>query len=240
MRPARISIGRGVSQRWRRIWKAGFSSAILLTLAISAPAALAQTATGPSAGPRPQAPPPRGSRMNADQVLKGQPVKTSFDEVPTIIGPGYEVVVTDDAGRRTRGLVSSISRDRIAVFRDKSPVLLLFSPRQERVYPAASVARIEIVDSTVNGMLIGLATTPAIIYAIHRWEQHAEPDPNNRGLATLVFGGFSIPVAIYIGKMIDLAVNRPIYERPSRLSGVSITPWLDHGRRLIVLQISFR
>lgn len=220
--------------------KVRLPSAILLAIAIGAPAALAQTVTGPVAGAPPQAPPPTRSRMTADQVLKGQPVKTSFDDVLTIIGPGYEVVVRDDAGRRTRGLVSSISRDQIAVLKDKSPVLRLFSPLQERVYPAASVTRIEIVDSTVNGMLIGLATTPAIIYAIHRWETHAEPNPDNRGLATLVLGGFSIPLAIYIGKMIDLAINQPIYARPSRISGITVAPWLDRGRKGVVVQISFR
>jgi hypothetical protein len=49
--------------------------------------------------------------VSAEQLLVGQSATSSFDALPVILETGYEVVVRDAAGRKTRGL-SSIADDR--------------------------------------------------------------------------------------------------------------------------------
>ena len=82
---------------------------VLLLSPVIAPAALAQNSAPPPV------PPPNRPRVGVDQLLNGHPVTASFDELQAILDSGYEVVVTDDAGRVRRGRVASISRDQLVM-----------------------------------------------------------------------------------------------------------------------------
>ena len=89
--------------------KALLAFTVLLLSPVIAPAALAQNSAPPPV------PPPNRPRVGVDQLLNGHPVTASFDELQAILDSGYEVVVTDDAGRVRRGRVASISRDQLVM-----------------------------------------------------------------------------------------------------------------------------
>ena len=92
--------------------KAWLACTVLLTASIT-PVALAQ-----GSAPSP-VPPPHRARVSADQLLKGQQPTASLDALHAILDSGYEVVVRDGAGRKTRGRVSSISDDQIVIFKHR-------------------------------------------------------------------------------------------------------------------------
>jgi hypothetical protein len=178
--------------------------------------------------------------VSDDEFLKGQSAAASFGELQPILEPGYEVVVWDATGHKTRGRVSSISRDQVVVYqRAASPLLRLFIPPKERAFPADSVTRIDIVDSTWNGALIGAAIAPVLVFGIHQWEETAVSDSNSqKGLATVVFGGISAVLAIAIGQRIDLSVNQPVL-RQRGVPRVTLTPWLEPTRKGVLAWVRF-
>lgn len=186
-------------------------------------------------------PPSSRPRVSVDELLKGQSVAVSFDELLPILEPGYEVVVWDAAGRKARGRVSSIAGNQVTVYQQAaSPLLRLFIPPKDRAFPADSVARIDIVDSTWNGALIGVAIAPVLVYGIHRWEEGAVSESNSmKGMATVVFGGISAVLSIAIGQRIDLSINQPIFQRQRRIPQVTLAPWLEPTRKGVVARIRF-
>jgi hypothetical protein len=192
---------------------------VLLLGAVTAPAALAQ---GSAPSPVP-------------------PHRAPFDALHTVLDTGYEVVVHDEAGRKTRGRVSSISDDQILVdTQGTTPLLRSMRPAVEHRFPADSVTRIDTVDSTWNGTLIGAAVGVGLAFGIHRWEESAVPDSNDlKGLLTLVFGGMSIAISSGAGHLIDLSMNDPIYERPSRTPRVSLVPLIGRERIGLMARVHF-
>src|SRR5437773_7682165 len=90
------------------LMKALLAFTVLLLSPVLAPAALAQNSAPPPV-------PPNRPRVGVDQLLNGHRVTASFDELQAILDSGYEVVVTDDAGRVRRGRVASISRDQLVM-----------------------------------------------------------------------------------------------------------------------------
>jgi hypothetical protein len=203
--------------------------------------ALAQNEGDQLSSSRSAVPPPSRPRVSDDELLKGQSPTASFGELPPILQPGYEVVVWDATGHKTRGRVSSISGHQVVIYRRAaSPFLRLFNSPKDRVFPADSVARIDIVDSTWNGALIGAAIAPVLVYGIHRWEETAVSDSNSmKGMATVVFGGISAVLAIAIGQRIDLSMNQPIYQRQRGIPQVTLAPWLEPTRKGVVARIRF-
>lgn len=195
-----------------------------------------QTSSSGSAGP-----PASRPRVSADELLKGQSVPASFDELPPILEPGYEVVVWDAAGRKTRGRVSSISADQVVVYqRAASPLLRRFNPPRDRLFPADSVTRIDIVDSTWNGALIGALAAPVLVFGIHRWEEAAVSDSSSmKGIATVVFGGISAALAIGIGQKIDSSINKPVFQRRRGDPPVTLAPLLEPTRTGVLVRVRF-
>jgi hypothetical protein len=175
------------------------------------------------------------SEVGVDRAASGH-IRTAFEELPSIIEPGCEVIVFDETGRKTRGRVTAISRDSVVVrYRRR-----LFSASEERALSSEIVSRIDIVDSTWNGALIGAAVAPVLVYGIHRWEDAAVPDSNSmKGLGTIVFGGISATLAVGIGFWIDGSMNGAIYERRRGTPGVTLAPWLEPTRRGIRVHVRF-
>ena len=138
-------------------------------------------------------------RVSADRLLGGAPVTDSFEALNAILDPGYEVVVRDEAGRKTRGRVLSISGKEVVVMTEPRYFRPFRSP-QEHAFRANDVTRVEIVDSTWKGAFIGAAIAPALVYGIYRWEDSAVPDSNSmKGIAT-VAGGLLSTMASILGR----------------------------------------
>ena len=186
-------------------------------------------------------PPVSHSRTSVERLLNGRPLPTSFEEVSTILEPGYEVVVVDESGKKMFGRVSALSDDTVVLCRQRPRLAALFRGAiEERSFNAETVSRIDIVDSTWNGMVIGAALAPAIVYGIHKWEEAAVPDNNDlKGLLTIVLGGIGATAAIGIAYAIDRAVNQSIYERRLGAHAVTLIPWVESNRASILVQVRF-
>ncbi len=182
--------------------------------------------------------PDKRRRVSADQLLGGAPVTDSFEALNSILDPGYEVVVRDEAGRRTRGRVSSISGEEVVVTRRRRWFGSFRSP-EELVFGADSITRVDIVDSTWNGALIGAAIAPALVYGIWRWEDNTFPDSNLRGAGTMLIGGMGAFLLIHAGHLIDLSNNESIYERPSQAPRVTIAPLIGRDQKGLAVRVSF-
>jgi hypothetical protein len=217
-----------------------FLWALLYVIGANSQVAFAQNVGDQTSSSGSAVPPASRPRVSDDELLKGQSVLASFDKLQPILEPGYEVVVWD-AWRKTRGRVSSISADQVVVYqRAASPLLRLFNPPRDRLFPADSVTQIDIVDSTWNGALIGAAVAPVLVFGIHRWEETAVSDSNSmKGIATVVFGGISAVLAIGIGQRIDSSINRPVYQRRRGIPPVTLTPWLEPTRRGVLARVRF-
>ena len=140
-------------------------------------------------------------RVTAKQVLGTQDVATTFEALQAILKPGHEIVfVKAHAAGETRGRIAEISSDRIVVVRNR------FFGDQELVLTQDTLRKIEIVDPTTNGALIGLAiggTVGAMLgYAAFR---EIEPYAYIFGISMTVIG-------IRLGAKIDRQINEPIYE----------------------------
>ena len=218
----------------RSIW------ALLFVIGASQ-AALTQNVAGQSGPGRDRVAPASRPRMSDDELLRGRPVAASVDELRGILQPGHEVVLWDAEGRRTRGLLSSIAGDQVVIHRRaSSPLLCLFVRPKDRAFPAESLTRIDIVDSTWNGALIGAAIAPALVFGIYRWEETAVSDSNStKGLATVVFGGISTVLAIAVGQQIDLSMNQPIYQRQRGRPQLTLAPWLESNGKGVLARVRF-
>jgi len=171
--------------------------------------------------------------VSADQLLEGKDPTDSFAALEPLLGPGQEIVVTDDAGRVRRGRVASLSREQLVV---ASPVaagiweamLPLYFPvdvglilkrglfnSKDRAFAEGSVARIDVVDSTRNGTLIGAAVGIGIVAGVFQWERR-QPDATLKGVATSLAVAVGVPVSMRIGHVLDRAINKPIYRRVKR------------------------
>jgi hypothetical protein len=171
-------------------------------------------------------PPPVG----ADHLLKGQEPTDSFAALQPLLASRQEIVVTDDAGRVRRGRLASLSGDQLVI---ASPVaagvweamLPLYFPVDvglilkrglfrsgDRAFAEGSVRRIDVVDSTRNGTLIGAAVGVGIVAGVFQWER-GRPDSTLKGVATSLAFVVGLPVSMRIGHVLDRAINKPIYRR---------------------------
>jgi hypothetical protein len=171
-------------------------------------------------------PPPVGP----DHLLKGQEPTDSFAALQPLLASGQEIVVTDDAGRVRRGRLASLSGDQLVI---ASPVaagvweamLPLYFPVDvglilkrglfrsgDRAFAEGSVRRIDVVDSTRNGTLIGAAVGVGIVAGVFQWER-GRPDSTLKGVATSLAFVVGLPVSMRIGHVLDRAINKPIYRR---------------------------
>ena len=176
--------------------------------------------------------------VSADRLLGGAPVTDSFEALNSILDPGYEVVVWDEAGRKTRGRVSSISGEEVVVTRRRRWFGSFRSP-EELVFGADSITRVDIVDSTWNGALIGAAIAPALVYGVWRCEDNTFPDSNLKGAGTMLVGGMGAFLLIHAGHHIDLSNNESIYERPSQASRVTVAPLIGRDQKSLAVRVSF-
>lgn len=151
----------------------------------------------------PPEPPPNRRRVSADRLLGDVPVSEAFNALQGFLAPGVEVIVTDEAGDKTRGWVSSISDEQMAVFFEERAA---FSRRPaERIFAADSIARIDAPDSTWNGALIGAVVGVGLALAIYSARSEGCNVP---GLCPgAVLGGAAALVSVGVGGVIDHRIS---------------------------------
>jgi hypothetical protein len=155
---------------------------------------------------------PSHRSARADVLLKGGPPLTTFEAVSLILERGHEVIVTESDGKRTRGLVSSVPSDGLMLFRKAG----LFSRARDVSYRSENIDTIQVVDSSWNGLLVGLAVTAGSLLALRSCEGECQGTAAYAGLV-----GGAAPVA---GWAIDDAVNGAVYERGRGTLTVSLAP----------------
>jgi hypothetical protein len=197
-------------------------------------------------------------RSSIEQETRGLVLthNDSFAALQPLLTSGQEIVVTDDAGRVQRGKVVSISSDQLVM---ASPVaagpwealLPLYWPVDlgvalkrrifrsgDRVFRDSSVRRVDIVDPTRNGIVIGAAVGGGIVAAVYGWERN-QPESTLKGLATALAVVVAVPTSLRIGHVLDRAINEPIYDRHTTSRRVSISPWFGPRTRGVSAQVSF-
>jgi hypothetical protein len=203
----------------------GVTSALAQTLDDEGSRIVSETASAPQLD-RPR-PPDHRRRASAAEVLKGQPLPSTFDDLAGFLVPGHEVVVRDATGRKKRGWMSTLSGDQIVIFtQGASPFLRLFSPPQELMFPADSVTRIDIVDSTANGVLLGVVAGAGIMTALVQANKEELRTSNLAPAGYALLSVVSFAPSIYVGQLIDKMKNKPIYERRFRASRVALAPFV--------------
>jgi hypothetical protein len=130
----------------------------------------------------------------------------SFQLLQSVVKPGDMVIVTDDAGRETSGLVTEVS----------STSLTLALRKQQRVFAENTVRGIRRTDSLGNGTLaglaVGIAATSAFAVRCGKYQYSEESGPCMA--AAMSSGLLWIPIAALIGRAIDRAHgNTQIYQR---------------------------
>jgi hypothetical protein len=149
-----------------------------------------------------------------------QPVR-SFEALPLVLVPGQTVTVIDDQGRKTKGRLMSIADDEILVAARRYP-FPRFRSRLERAFAEAAVARIELVDSTWNGALIGGAVGAAIVVP-GIWSSKNK-DSNLAPVYNFLFVPLAILAAAGIGSWVDSLSNETVYERRSESQRFTLAP----------------
>jgi hypothetical protein len=168
-------------------------------------------------------PPPR-SRVTAERLLGGRPAASSFEELQAFLLPGYEVVVWDATGHKTRGRVSAISSDQLLVFEE--PFFLKYIRRpEEHILPRESIKRIDIVDSTTQGTLVGAAVGAGILFGLVQGTKNDEWTQGDlKGVGYAFLGILAFIPSMGLGSLVDWLNNSPIYERRPQTPRVAFIP----------------
>lgn len=184
----------------------------------------------------PPALPPERPHISANRLLRGRPAPTSFEALPSLLERGHEVIVTDEAGRNTKGRISSISSSRLVLVRRR----FRFSRPEARGFARDSVTTIQIVDSTWNGAVLGAAAGVGFLAALIESECSPTCDDNFGRPGRWMLGGlFYLPIAAGLGSGIDSMINESIYERQNQTRRVTISPVVRRARKGVVVQIRF-
>jgi hypothetical protein len=159
-------------------------------------------------------------------------VLSSFEALPVALKIGQSVMVTDERGRASRGKLVSISDKQLVVSRKRS-----FGRRAEQTFPREVVRRIDIVDSTWNGGVIGAATGVGLLGLLVGLGDNAS------GEAGTAFGFLTLPAALggaLVGGYIDhRRVDNPIYEQRPQPPRVTLAPVLGRNGIGVVARVGF-
>jgi hypothetical protein len=146
--------------------------------------------------------------------------RTVMASLRAAVKPGQLVVVTEDSGHETKGIV-----------RELTDVALTL---EGKAFPASSIYAVRQTDplgnGTLAGMGVGIGATVAFAATCGRYEFSEE-----RGLcqaAAVTSALLVVPLAAFIGRQIDRAVgDRELYRRPvHRVVRASLSPvWQPTG-----------
>ena len=163
------------------------------------------------------------------------PPTDSVAGISAAVSIGQRIAIRDDSGRRARGILASISSDSIVVQRERRRFLRRSVTRE--TFPPGDVDRIEVIDSTWQGRVIGAAagvTATALIVAA------ARSDGNGYEPLLWLFPGPLLTLGgSAIGGAIDGVHNRTAYERrrPVRSTRTVAPPSWSHFA--VTVRVSF-
>ena len=178
--------------------------------------------------------PPERNQISTDRLLGGGPALTSFEALSSLLERGHEVVVTDEAGRSMKGRISSISPRGLVLARKR----FRFSRPQERVFASELVRTVQFVDSAWNGALIGAAVSLGVVAVMTESDCSRSCVDNFGRPGRWVLGStMMVPLGIGIGRLLDSAINKSVYEQPGRRE-VAISPLL--GRDILGVKARVR
>jgi hypothetical protein len=180
-------------------------------------------------------------RVSAKDLLGAQGVATSFDALEAILEPGHQVVFAGPATSRLARLatalesgglwsgrtvlVAGVSRDRLVLVRRR-----LFRT-QEIVLTEDAVSRIDIVDPTARGALLGAAVGGSLGLALilqTRRDMRSRIDCNLCPLGYMM--GALLPVmGTGLGAAIDRSITEPIYKRQPQTPRATLAPLFGRG-----------
>ena len=152
-------------------------------------------------------------------------VLSSFEALQSALSVGQQIRVTDDAGR-TAGKVVSISANQLVIERSR-----FFRRTEELAFPADVVQRIEILDSDLEGALLG--AVPGLV-----WGFVACSGDNAENLCGLV-PMLAVSIGWSVGSVIDGLTKQLVYEQQSQTPRITIAPSLGRDRKAIVAHVSF-
>ena len=173
---------------------------------------------------------------SADTLLGGQPVRRAFGELQSLLEPGRDVIVRDEAGRKTRGRVSSISGDQVTIIQRRRPYPRFFRAAsfEEHTFRAEAVSRIDVPDTPMEGALLGGAVGGIVLGL---WARACKTGECIQGRALYAVLGTALSVSV--GGWIDAVRNKAIYERPSQTPQVTVAPLLERDRKGVSARVSF-
>jgi hypothetical protein len=152
----------------------------------------------------------------------------SFAELSTVLAPGQEIIVTDESGRSRRGKIVSITPNAVVIDRERS-----FFRRAEDRFDEGAVQRVRFRDSTVNGVLGGMAVGAAF-FALQEGGMLAD------SLSGWLFlGSASILVGGAVGQVIDGATNSTIYDRARSTPVAKVLPFAARQSAGLTLVVRF-
>ena len=165
--------------------------------------------------------------LTATTVASAQttPVR-SFEDLPKVLKLGQTVIVHGTDGHKRDGRVIVLTGDQLQL--RLSGLVVVGSSTQS--FAAATVQRIDLRDSPVQGSLVGLGIGAGLaVVGCHT----SEPGECGTGVEPLI----AVPAAI-MGLAIDHFVTRRVYETP-RPPGVTIGPSFGRSHAAVVARIWF-
>jgi hypothetical protein len=152
--------------------------------------------------------------------VAAQTETASLASLQAVLKPGQLVVVTEESGRETKGIVRQLTDAALTL--------------EGKAFPASTIDAVRQTDPLGNGTLagfgVGIGATAAFVATCGRYEFSEE-----RGLcqaAALTSALLVIPLAAFVGRQIDRAVgDRELYRRPvRRVTRASLAPvWRPTG-----------
>ena len=153
------------------------------------------------------------------------PPAQSYRELHSRLKVGDTLIVRDADGRTTTGRVSTLGSDQFEVEWRR------FLRLRHRTFTEPGVRRVQVRDSTWNGVLIGLGVGIAGTIAVCA-------NDTSGGGACLMFVILGPTLGIAGGAGIDGSINRRIYEAPGRAT-TTVAPVIGPGRIGLAARVRF-
>jgi len=146
-----------------------------------------------------------------------------FAELSGRVKPGDSVSITGADGRRTKGRVTELT----------ASSLTLRVNDERRTFPEATVRKIVVEDSLLNGALIGFAAgfVPGAVLFPYM--------PDSEGSGILIGGALFAGAGAAIGLVIDGLFHRSITVSPPHGATFTVSPVLSPDRQAMLVSIRF-
>jgi len=160
----------------------------------------------------------------------------SFGELQRVLKPGQSVVVTDTAGRQSKGTVTDVDASSLTV--DLSTKT--YGPRRTFTFRDNTVTTIARRDSLFNGTLIGVGAGILAFKLFDRQICHGDPECSWNAAIPVGVPIF-LPLGAALGALMDRDIgNQVLYQASSTpRTTVTLVPWVAGRRQGLALAMRF-